>query len=137
MGTAPDAFDGIHMNGEAMAEGSGGWCKPVMRNYVGGGTGEVEVLVQAVRVLNAVAGSLPFPVSVHDEEPVREEVRLRLLDLESGAVRTVDVGGVNVERGRMGPVWSPDSRWLAYAKTHSNSLRRVMAWSRDTGSVMA
>jgi aspartyl-tRNA synthetase len=40
-------------------------------------TGEVEVLVQAVRVLNAVAGSLPFPVSAHDEEPVREEVRLR------------------------------------------------------------
>jgi acetyl-CoA C-acetyltransferase len=39
IGTAPDAFDGIHMKGEALAEGSGGWRKPVMRNYVGGGTG--------------------------------------------------------------------------------------------------
>ena len=39
VGTAPDAFDGIHLNGEAMAEGSGGWNKPVMRNFVGGGTG--------------------------------------------------------------------------------------------------
>jgi acetyl-CoA C-acetyltransferase len=39
IGTAPDAFDGLHMNGEALSEGSGGWCKPVMRNYVGGGTG--------------------------------------------------------------------------------------------------
>lgn len=39
VGTAPDAFDGFHMNGEIMAEGSGGWRKPVMRCYVGGGTG--------------------------------------------------------------------------------------------------
>ena len=39
IGTAPDAFDGIHMNGEALCEGSGGWNKPTMRNYVGGGTG--------------------------------------------------------------------------------------------------
>ena len=44
VGTAPDAFDGIHMNGEAMAEGSGGWCKPVMRNYVGGGTGVMSAI---------------------------------------------------------------------------------------------
>ena len=44
VGTAPDAFDGIHMNGEAMAEGSGGWCKPVLRNYVGGGTGVMSII---------------------------------------------------------------------------------------------
>ena len=44
VGTAPDAFDGIHLNGEAMAEGSGGWCKPVMRNYVGGGTGVMSAI---------------------------------------------------------------------------------------------
>ena len=44
IGTAPDAFDGIHMNGEALAEGSGGWRKPVMRNYVGGGTGVMNII---------------------------------------------------------------------------------------------
>lgn len=38
-GTAPDAFDGIHMKGEYLSDGSGGWRKPYMRNYVGGGTG--------------------------------------------------------------------------------------------------
>ncbi len=38
-GTAPDAFDGVHMNGEYLADGSGGWRKPYMRCYVGGGTG--------------------------------------------------------------------------------------------------
>jgi len=39
LGTAPDAFDGIHMNGEYLSDGAGGWNKPYMRSYVGGGTG--------------------------------------------------------------------------------------------------
>ena len=39
IGTAPDAFDGVHMNGEFLADGSGAYKKPVMRHYVGGGTG--------------------------------------------------------------------------------------------------
>jgi len=40
-------------------------------------TGAIEVLASEVRVLNAVRGTLPFPVSVHDEENTREELRLR------------------------------------------------------------
>ena len=39
LGTAPDAFDGVHMNGEYLSDGAGGWSKPYMRSYVGGGTG--------------------------------------------------------------------------------------------------
>jgi len=39
MGTAPDAFDGIHMKGEYLSDGAGGWRKPYTRAYVGGGTG--------------------------------------------------------------------------------------------------
>ncbi len=39
LGTAPDAFDGIHMKGEYLSDGAGGFGKPYMRNYVGGGTG--------------------------------------------------------------------------------------------------
>jgi acetyl-CoA C-acetyltransferase len=46
MGTAPDAFDGIHMKGEYLSDGSGAWRKPYMRSYVGGGTG-VFVPIQA------------------------------------------------------------------------------------------
>ena len=34
--TAPDAFDGVHMNGEYLADGAGGRGKPYMRSYVGG-----------------------------------------------------------------------------------------------------
>jgi len=39
IGTAPDAFDGVHRKGEFLADGSGGFGKPTMRHYVGGGTG--------------------------------------------------------------------------------------------------
>ncbi|MDP7998388.1 MAG: aspartate--tRNA ligase [Synechococcus sp. SP1 MAG] len=40
-------------------------------------TGAVEVLASDIVVLNKVTGTLPFPVSVHDEENTREELRLR------------------------------------------------------------
>jgi aspartyl-tRNA synthetase len=40
-------------------------------------TGEVEVLAATIKVLNTVKRTLPFPVSVHDDESVREELRLR------------------------------------------------------------
>lgn len=39
LGTAPDVFDGVHFNGEYLCDGAGGWGKPYMRSYVGGGTG--------------------------------------------------------------------------------------------------
>ncbi len=39
IGSAPDAFDGVHMKGEYLADGAGGWRKPCIRCYVGGGTG--------------------------------------------------------------------------------------------------
>ena len=39
LGTAPDAFDGVHMKGEYLSEAAGAWRKPFMRSFVGGGTG--------------------------------------------------------------------------------------------------
>jgi acetyl-CoA C-acetyltransferase len=39
MGTAPDAFDGIHMKADNLADGAGANQKPYTRVYVGGGTG--------------------------------------------------------------------------------------------------
>ncbi len=39
LGTAPDAFDGVHMKGEYLSDGAGAWMKPYSRSYVGGGTG--------------------------------------------------------------------------------------------------
>ena len=37
IGSAPDAFDGVHMKGEYLAPGAGGWGRPVTRPYAGGG----------------------------------------------------------------------------------------------------
>ncbi len=39
IGSAPDAFDGVHLKGEYLADGSGAISKPMVRVYVGGGTG--------------------------------------------------------------------------------------------------
>ncbi|HEU5004260.1 MAG TPA: thiolase domain-containing protein [Actinomycetota bacterium] len=39
IGGGLDAFDGVHMKGEYVADGAGGWNKPVIRCCVGGGTG--------------------------------------------------------------------------------------------------
>jgi len=39
IGSAPDAFDGVHMKGEYLLEGAGGIGMPTSRVYVGGGTG--------------------------------------------------------------------------------------------------
>ncbi len=39
MGTAPDAFDGIHMKADNLLDGAGATRKPYTRVYVGGGTG--------------------------------------------------------------------------------------------------
>ncbi len=38
IGTAPDAFDGVHLNGEYLAD-AGGARKPTVRVYIGGATG--------------------------------------------------------------------------------------------------
>ena len=38
-GSAPDAFDGVHMKGEYLLDGMGAIGKPYQRVYVGGGTG--------------------------------------------------------------------------------------------------
>lgn len=43
LGSAPDAFDGVHMKGEYLMDGCGGWRKPFLRCYVGGGTGVYAV----------------------------------------------------------------------------------------------
>ena len=64
------------------------------------------------------------------------KVRVRVVDVRAGNIRTVDAGGANIERGDMGLTWSPDSRFLAYAKTYANQFRRIVVWSRDSNVVV-
>ncbi len=62
-------------------------------------------------------------------------VRVRVVDIEAGTIKTIDTGGNNLERGSMGLTWSPDSKWLAYAKSGSNNFRRITVWSADNNSI--
>lgn len=55
--------------------------------------------------------------------------RLRVLDVESGAVTDVDTG---TREDLDTYVWSPDSRWLAYEKSHPTRLPGIAVWSAET-----
>ena len=64
-----------------------------------------------------------------------DDVRIRVLNVENGEIRTIDTGGTNLERGSLGLTWSPDSKWLAYAKTGSNGFRNILVWSEKDNSI--
>jgi tricorn protease len=64
---------------------------------------------------------------------VDDRVRIRVIRLDTGEIITVDEDGLLSSRTDPGPVWSPDSRWLAYAKAFPNHLRRIVVWSVETG----
>jgi tricorn protease len=64
---------------------------------------------------------------------VDDGLRIRVIHLESGEIITVDADGLLSSRAAPGPVWSPDSRWLAYAKSFPNNFRRIMVWSVESG----
>ncbi|OZC03825.1 S41 family peptidase [Rubricoccus marinus] len=65
-----------------------------------------------------------------------DKTHVRMVHVESGDVRTVGVGGTNIERGEMGLTWSPDSNWLAYSKSGANNFRSIMAWSAASGETL-
>jgi tricorn protease len=62
---------------------------------------------------------------------VDDDVRIRVLDIESEKIKTIDEGGTNIERGSLGLAWSHDSKWLAYATTAANRFRRIKVWSLE------
>lgn len=64
---------------------------------------------------------------------VDDRLRIQVIHLETGEVTTVDADGILSSRTAPGPVWSPDSRWLAYAKSFPNHFRRIVVWSVETG----
>jgi len=64
---------------------------------------------------------------------VDDRVRIRVIRLDTDEIMTVDEDGLLSSRTEPGPVWSPDSRWLAYAKAFPNHLRRIVVWSVETG----
>ncbi|OEJ98931.1 protease [Flavivirga aquatica] len=66
-----------------------------------------------------------------------DDVRIRLLNLETEKIATIDIGGINLERGNLGLTWSPDSKWLAYSKTSPNNFKRIYVWSLESNKTQA
>jgi tricorn protease len=60
---------------------------------------------------------------------IDDDVRLRFVNLETKKVKTIAIGGNNLERGRIELKWSPDSNWVAYEKSGSNSFRQIYIYS--------
>ena len=68
---------------------------------------------------------------------VDDDTRIRIINLEKKSIKTIDNAGNNLERGRMGITWSPDSQWLAYAKSGDNGMKQIKVWSLETNNVTA
>ena len=64
-----------------------------------------------------------------------DEVRFRIVNVQSGEIKTIDSGFSNIERGGSGLVWSPDSKKLAYSKTGPNNFGRIMIWDSETDMI--
>lgn len=60
---------------------------------------------------------------------VDDDVRLRLVDLNSKKISTFDVGTTNLDRGRIALRWSPDSKWIAYERSSANNFRQILIYS--------
>lgn len=60
---------------------------------------------------------------------VDDDVRLRVVNLESKKIKTIDVGGINIERSGILMQWSPDSNWIAYTKSASNNFQQIYIYS--------
>lgn len=64
---------------------------------------------------------------------VDDRARMRVLELATGQLVVADTDGSLWDRSAFQPVWSPDSKWLAYSKVFDNGFRRIVVWSLADG----
>ncbi|MCI0434395.1 MAG: PDZ domain-containing protein [Gemmatimonadetes bacterium] len=61
------------------------------------------------------------------------DLKLWVVDVESSRITHVDTDAWMVPSRTVDPVWSPDSRWIAYAKRLNNLLHAIFVYSIETG----
>lgn len=62
-------------------------------------------------------------------------LRLWVVDIASGRATHADTDTYMVPERSMNPVWSPDSRWIAYAKRLDSQLRAIYVYDVTAGRV--
>ena len=61
------------------------------------------------------------------------DYRILVLDVSSGDISHIDTDRFAHPQRTMNPVWSPDSRWIAYARRLDNQLRAVFVHDTESG----
>jgi len=61
------------------------------------------------------------------------DYRILVVDVESGELTHIDTDRFAHPERSMNPVWSPDSRWIAYARRLDNQLRAVFVHDTESG----
>ncbi|HEX6133255.1 MAG TPA: PDZ domain-containing protein [Longimicrobiales bacterium] len=61
------------------------------------------------------------------------DLRLWVVDVQSGRATHIDTDTYMVPQRSVDPVWSPDSRWIAYAKRLPNLLHAIFVHSLEDG----
>ncbi|MBU2928405.1 S41 family peptidase [Winogradskyella psychrotolerans] len=62
---------------------------------------------------------------------VDDDVRLKFVNLETKKIKTIAIGGTNLERNSIELKWSPDSNYMAYEKSASNNFRQIYIYSLE------
>ena len=60
-------------------------------------------------------------------------LKLWVVDVASGSVKKYDGDAFMVPERTMNPVWSPDSKWIAFAKRLSSYYHAIMVLNTETG----
>lgn len=64
------------------------------------------------------------------------DYRIWIADVGSGKVSTVDADRYAHPNRTLNPVWSPDGKWITYAKQLDSHFKAVFAYGLDSGKVL-
>lgn len=127
IGSAPDAFDGVHMKHEYLTDGSGGFNLPSMRGYVGGGTG----------VFSPIQGWYSIASGMHDVVLITTEEKMSTVQPSAQAAFNTIFDNM-IERP-LGPnlVWIFALEMKRYMETHGIPKEHIAAVSvKNKGNAM-